>query len=130
MPIKVVAMDDESDILRMVQRKLEKEGFIVVTAPDGNEGVEKVLVERPDVMILDVMMPGKNGYQVVNEVKEKLGDQAPVIIMLTAKSEASDIAKGLSEGADDYVTKPFSPRELIERIKVALIKSGKNPEGL
>jgi DNA-binding response OmpR family regulator len=130
MPIKVVAMDDESDILRMVQRKLEKEGFIVITASDGDEGLEKVLVERPDVMILDVMMPGKNGYQVANEVKEKLGDQAPVIIMLTAKSEASDIAKGLSEGADDYVTKPFSPRELIERIKVALIKSGKNPEGL
>ena len=130
MPIKVVAMDDEADILRMVQRKLEKEGFIVITASDGDEGLEKVLVERPDVMILDVMMPGKNGYQVANEVKEKLGDQAPVIIMLTAKSEASDIAKGLSEGADDYVTKPFSPRELIERIKVALIKSGKNPEGL
>lgn len=124
-PIKVVAIDDEADILRMIQRKLEKNGFKVITASDGEEGVIKVLTEKPDVMIVDVMMPKKDGYQVCKEVKETLLDKSPVIIMLTSKTEASDLVKGLSEGADDYITKPFSPHELIERINVALIKKGK-----
>jgi two-component system alkaline phosphatase synthesis response regulator PhoP len=124
-PIKVVAIDDEADILKMIQRKLEKNGFKVFTASDGEEGVIKVVAEKPDAMIVDVMMPKKDGYQVCKEVKETLLDQAPLIIMLTSKTETSDIIKGLSEGADDYISKPFSPHELIERINVGLIKKGK-----
>jgi DNA-binding response OmpR family regulator len=124
--IRVVAIDDESDILRLIRIKLSKEGFDVSTASDGEEGVTKVLRERPDVMVVDVMMPGKDGYQVVAEVKGKLADDAPVTIMLTSKAEEADMVKGLSVGADDYITKPFSPRELIERINVALIKGGKD----
>lgn len=124
--LRVVAIDDEADILRLIRIKLSKEGFEVSTASDGEEGVRKVLAEKPDVMVVDVMMPGKDGYQVVSEVKKKLGDEAPVAIMLTSKAEESDMKKGLSVGADDYITKPFSPSELIERINVALIKSKKH----
>jgi CheY-like chemotaxis protein len=126
--IRVVAIDDESDILRLIRIKLSKEGFEVITASDGEEGVRTVLQEKPDVMVVDVMMPGKDGYQVVSEVKSKLGETAPVTIMLTSKAEEADMVKGLSVGADDYITKPFSPRELIERINVAMIKVAKNKE--
>jgi len=124
--IRVVAIDDEADILRLILIKLSKEGFDVSTAVDGEEGIKKVLSEKPDVMLVDVMMPGKDGYQVVAEVKRKLGEDAPVTIMLTSKAEDADMVKGLAVGADDYITKPFSPRELIERINVALIKGTKS----
>jgi CheY-like chemotaxis protein len=123
--VKIVAIDDEADILRLIRIKLSKEGFSVVTASNGIDGIEKVLAERPDVIIVDVMMPGKDGYQVVSEVKKKMGDAAPVAIMLTSKAEDQDMVQGLSAGADDYITKPFSPRELVERINVALIKGKK-----
>jgi CheY-like chemotaxis protein len=123
--IRVVAIDDEADILRLIRIKLSKEGFDVSTATNGEEGISKVLRERPDVMVVDVMMPGKDGYQVVSEVKAKLGEDAPVTIMLTSKAEDGDMVKGLKVGADDYITKPFSPGELIERINVALIKGVK-----
>jgi DNA-binding response OmpR family regulator len=76
-------------------------------------------------MLLDVMMPRMDGYTVVSEVRQKLGSEAPVIIMLTAKGQEADVVKGLSSGADDYIIKPFAPRELIARINVVLIKSGK-----
>ena len=124
MPIRVLAIDDEADILRMISIKLGKAGYEVITAKDGQEGVEKALSERPDVMLVDVMMPKKNGYQVISEVKENL-EEAPVYILLTAKSEAEDIKKGFSSGADDFITKPFSPQELIERININLIRKGK-----
>jgi CheY-like chemotaxis protein len=123
--IRVVAIDDEADILRLIRIKLSKEGFDVSTATNGEEGISKVLREKPDVMVVDVMMPGKDGYQVVSEVKAKLGEDAPVTIMLTSKAEDGDMVKGLKVGADDYITKPFSPGELIERINVALIKGVK-----
>jgi CheY-like chemotaxis protein len=125
--IKVVAIDDEADILRLITIKLSKEGFDVSTAHDGEEGIKTVLKVLPDVMIVDVMMPGKDGYQVVSEVKKRLGEKAPIAIMLTSKAEEADMVKGLSAGANDYITKPFSPRELIERINVALIKVSKSP---
>lgn len=127
MTYKVVVMDDEADIVRLVRIKLEKEGFEVITAFDGEEGVSKVLKEEPEIMIVDVLMPKKDGYQVLAEVKEVKGKKTPIAIMLSAKAEAKDITQGLMGGADDYVTKPFSPRELIERINVALIKKGKTP---
>jgi len=127
MSYRVVVMDDEADILRLVRIKLEKEGFEVITAVDGEEGVSKILKERPDIMIVDVLMPKKDGYEVLAEVREKMGKRAPIAIVLSARAEAKDITKGLIGGADDYITKPFSPRELIERINVALIRKGKKP---
>jgi len=120
--IRVVVIDDEADILQLIRMKLSKEGFNVSTASNGDEGIEKVLREKPDVIIVDILMPGKDGYQLVSEVKAKLREESPIIIMLTSKTEDADMVKGLSMGADDYITKPFSPRELIERINVALIK--------
>jgi DNA-binding response OmpR family regulator len=129
MSYKVVAIDDEADILRLIRIKLEKEGFEVVTAHNGEEGVLTILKEKPDIIIVDIMMPKKNGYQVITEVKEKMGKNTPVTLLLSAKAESNDITKGLMIGADDYITKPFSPRELIERMNVALIKRGKKPVG-
>lgn len=126
MPYKVIAIDDDADLLRLVRVKLTKEGFEVITAVDGEEGVDTVLREKPDVVIIDIMMPKKDGYQVLAEIKEKMGKKAPIAIMLTAKAETKDIVKGLETGADDYITKPFSPRELIERINIALLKKGKD----
>jgi len=123
--IRVIVIDDEADILQLIRLKLSKARFNVSTASNGEEGIEKVLREKPDVVIVDILMPGKDGYQVVSEVKAKLREDSPVIIMLTSKTEDADMVKGLSMGADDYITKPFSPRELIERINVALIKGVK-----
>jgi CheY-like chemotaxis protein len=123
--VRVIVIDDEADILQLIRMKLSRKGFDVTTASNGDEGIEKVLRDKPDVMIVDIMMPGKDGYQVVTEVKSRLREDAPVIIMLTSKTEDADMIKGLSMGVDDYITKPFSPRELIERINVALIKGAK-----
>ena len=114
-------------MINVLVDSLEKEGFEVVTAVDGEDGVSKVLEVRPDIMIVDVRMPKKDGYQVVKEIRERMGKKTPVTIMLTASANPRDIVSGLDGGADDYITKPFSPRELVERINVALIKKGKEP---
>lgn len=129
MSIRLLVIDDEEDIRRLVQIKLSKAGYEVTTANDGEEGIALALENKPDVVVSDVMMPGKDGYQVVAELREKLADNPPVMILLTAKNQKSDVMEGLAVGADDYVTKPFSPRELIERIEVALIKAGKVSPG-
>jgi len=126
MAIRVLVVDDEADILRLIEIKLRKSGFEVLTARDGQEGLEKALAERPDLLLLDVMMPRKDGYSVVAEIKEKLGDESPIMILLTAKGQETDVVKGLTSGADDYIIKPFSPRELLARINVILIKKGKH----
>jgi two-component system, OmpR family, alkaline phosphatase synthesis response regulator PhoP len=125
MAVRVLAVDDEADILHLVEVKLKKAGFEVILARDGQEGLEKALVERPDVLIADIMMPRKDGYAMVAELKEQMGAKAPIVIMLTARGQEADLIKGLTGGADDYIVKPFSPRELIARINVALVKSGK-----
>ena len=125
---RVVAIDDEEDILRLIRIKLSREVFRVITARDGAEGVKTILEKNPDIILVDVMMPKKDGYEVVTEIKKKMEHEAPVAIMLTSKSEEADMMKGLSAGADDYITKPFSPTELIERINVALLKGEKDSE--
>ncbi|RNC67245.1 MAG: DNA-binding response regulator [Desulfuromonadales bacterium] len=125
MALRILAVDDEADVLHLLETKLGKAGYEVSTARNGEEGVEKALAERPDIMVVDVMMPKKDGYEVVAEVKGMLGDDAPVIILLTAKGQEQDVIRGLSGGADDYIVKPFSPRELLERIRVALIRRGR-----
>lgn len=125
MTTRALVIDDEADILRLIEIKLKKAGFEVTTAHDGQEGLEKALAIKPDIMLVDVMMPRMDGYTVVSQVKQQLGTSAPVIILLTAKGQEADVVKGLSSGADDYIIKPFSPRELLARINVVLIKSGK-----
>ena len=126
MAIRTLVVDDEADILHLVEIKLKKAGFEVTTARDGQEGLTKALDLRPDLMLVDVMMPKLDGYSVVAEVRRVLGADAPIMILLTAKGQESDVIKGLTNGADDYIIKPFSPRELIARVNVALIKSGKH----
>jgi DNA-binding response OmpR family regulator len=124
MAIKVLAVDDEPDILRLVEIKLKKAGFAVVTARDGEEGVRKAHAEKPDVVLLDVMMPKMDGYTAAQKIKAEV-KPAPIVIMLTAKGQEADVVRGISGGADDYIVKPFAPRELIARLNVALIKTGK-----
>ncbi len=125
MAVRVLAIDDEIDVRKLLEIKLTKAGFQVSTAENGEEGLGKALEEQPDVMVIDVMMPGMNGHQVLAQVREQLGDKAPVTILLTALGQELDVIKGLGAGADDYIIKPFSPRELIERIRVTLIKKGR-----
>ena len=105
---------------------LEARNFEVIEAYDGEEGCTKALNENPDIILLDIMMPKKNGYEVCRELKQKI--PAVPVIMLTAKSQEEDIVAGLDLGADDYITKPFSVLELIARINAALrrIKRGRN----
>ena len=126
MATRILAVDDEPDILRLIEIKLNKAGFEVLTASDGEEGLRLALAEKPALMIVDVMMPGLDGYQVVSRAKEQLGDEAPIAIFLTAKGQESDVLQGFTSGADDYMMKPFSPQELVERITVALVKAGRS----
>ena len=125
MAIRVLVVDDEEDFLHLIEIKLKKAGFEVLTARDGQEALEMTLAEKPDLMLVDVMMPRLDGFSVVSEVKQRLGTEAPIIILLTARGLETDVVQGLTIGADDYIIKPFSPRELIARINVVLIKRGK-----
>ena len=124
MSIKILAVDDEDDVRRLIQIKLKKEGFNVLTAANGLEGFEMARDEHPDVVLLDVMMPKMDGYTAAAKIKAEVSP-APIIIMLTARGSEADVMEGLTGGADDYIVKPFAPRELIARINVALIKAGK-----
>lgn len=114
---KILVVDDERAIADIIRFNLEKEGHIVDTAADGEEGVYKTFTWEPDLILLDIMMPKKDGFQVLKEIRTK--KQTPVII-LTAKEEEVDKVLGLELGADDYVVKPFSMRELMARVKANL----------
>lgn len=114
---KILVVDDEPPILELVRFNLEKEGFTVITASDGEEGLRRARGEAPDLVILDLMLPGVDGIEVCQQLRRETN--VPVL-MLTAKSEEFDRVLGLSVGADDYVTKPFSPRELVARVKALL----------
>ena len=127
MTIKVLTVDDEPDVRRLIEIKLKKEGFEVITAADGEEGVEKAKSENPDLILMDVMMPKMDGFTAVEKIKNEI-DPAPLVMMLTAKGTEDDVMQGLVGGADDYITKPFAPRELIARVKVALIKAGRKDD--
>ena len=127
MTIKILTVDVEPDVRRLIEIKLKKAGFEVITAVDGEEGVEKAKAENPDLVLMDVMMPKMDGYTAVEKIKTEM-DPAPLVMMLTAKGTEDDVMQGLVGGADDYITKPFAPRELIARVKVALIKAGRKAD--
>ncbi len=122
---KILVVDDEKPIAELLEYSLKNEGYEVILAHDGAYAVERALNEKPDLILLDLMLPKKSGTEVLKEVREKL--DVP-IIMLTAKSSEIDKVLGLELGADDYVTKPFSTRELIARVKVNLRRMAKQEE--
>ncbi|MBE6081246.1 MULTISPECIES: response regulator [Tissierellales] len=114
---KILVVDDEKSIADILKFNLEKEGFLVETAYDGEEAVDKAYKRGPDLIVLDIMLPKKDGFQVLKEIRKDL--KTPVL-MLTAKEEEVDKVLGLELGADDYITKPFSMREFIARVKANL----------
>lgn len=117
---KILLVDDEKTLVKALKFNLEKEGFQVEEAFDGEEALKKAFEVNPDIIILDLMLPGLDGFEVCREIRKK--KEIP-IIMLTAKGEDIDKVLGLELGADDYMTKPFNPRELVARIKAILRRS-------
>ena len=117
---KILVVEDEASIVTMLAYNLKKEGYDVVTAEDGEVALEKFESENPDLLLLDIMMPKMDGYEVCRKIREK--SNVP-IIMLTARADEVDKVVGLEMGADDYVTKPFGNRELIARVKANLRRS-------
>jgi DNA-binding response OmpR family regulator len=120
MAISVLIVEDDKNIQELLQLYLEKEGYTVTVADDGGQGLSKFRTEKPDLVILDVMMPVMNGWDVCRAIRAE--SRTPVI-MLTAKGELDDKITGLKAGADDYITKPFEMRELIARIEAVLRRS-------
>lgn len=120
----ILVIDDEKDLLELVRYNLEKEGYDVILARDGTSGLEIALRHKPDLVVLDLMMPGMDGLEVCRRLRgDDRGRHVP-LLMLTAKATEADRVVGLELGADDYVTKPFSPRELVARVKAILRRSG------
>jgi DNA-binding response OmpR family regulator len=116
-PKKILIVEDEPDIAQLVKMYLEKEGYHTVSAKTGTEGLKSLSSDRPDMMILDLMLPEMDGLELCKKIRSKPETALLPIIMLTAKSEESDTIVGLELGADDYVAKPFSPKSLIARVK-------------
>lgn len=113
----ILVVDDEKRMVRFIRLNLEQDGFNVISAYNGSEALEQVRRQLPNLVLLDVMMPDIDGFEVLRKIR--LASSVPVI-MLTAKGEEDDRIKGLELGADDYITKPFSPRELVSRVKAVL----------
>ena len=116
MSLKILVADDEPNIVISLEYLLKREGYTVVIARDGQEAIDAIARERPDLVLLDVMMPKKTGFEVCQEVRANDALQATKILMLTAKGRDTDLAKGLALGADAYMTKPFSTRELVQKV--------------
>ena len=119
----VLVIDDEKDLIELVRYNLEKEGFDVVAATDGRSGLDIASRHRPELIVLDVMMPGVDGLEVCRQLRGAEPTRQIPLIMLTARASEADRVVGLELGADDYVTKPFSPRELVARVKAVLRRS-------
>jgi len=117
---KILIIEDEKDIIEMIKYNLVKEGYTVVISYNGKDAFPLAKKERPDMILLDLMLPDVDGFEICKQLKNNEITAAIPVIMLTAKSQESDKVAGLELGADDYMTKPFSPRELLARIKAVL----------
>ncbi|MEM1027413.1 MAG: response regulator [Planctomycetota bacterium] len=118
--LKVLLVEDERDLLELLKYNLDREGYDVLTAETGEDGLKLVRSQPPDLILLDLMLPSMDGLEVCRSLKARAETADIPVIMLTAKGEESDIVQGLELGADDYITKPFSPRILMARIKAVL----------
>ncbi len=116
----IAIIEDETDITELVSYNLNREGFNVISAVDGLAGLALIEKQQPDLVLLDLMLPGIDGLEVCRKMKENSHTKAIPIVMMTAKGDESDIIIGLGIGADDYVAKPFSPKELVARVKAVL----------
>jgi len=124
---RILVVDDEERIVRFIRLNLEHDGFKVIEAFRGSQAIDKIRTSLPDLVLLDVMMPDLDGFEVLQIIREM--STLPVI-MLTAKGEEDDRVKGLELGADDYITKPFSPRELVSRVKAVLRRTETSTGGV
>ncbi len=120
--IRILIVDDEERIRRLLKMYLERESYLIDEAEDGNEALEKAFANDYDIILLDLMMPGKDGIEVCRELREK---KTTPVIMLTAKGEEVNRVQGFEVGTDDYIVKPFSPREVVLRVKALLRRSSK-----
>jgi DNA-binding response OmpR family regulator len=114
---RILIADDEQNIVISLEFLMKREGFEVLIASDGEEAIRRVRAEQPDLVLLDVMMPKKSGFEVCQEIKADPALAAVRILMLTAKGRDTEVAKGLALGADAYMTKPFSTKELVEKVR-------------
>jgi len=128
----VLLVEDESDVVDLLRYNLIRSGYEVLIANNGSDGLATIAQQRPDAVILDLMLPGMSGYEVCQKLRKAPETADVAVLMLTAKGEPSERVKGLELGADDYITKPFSPRELILRLKAVLrrTKASKRTETL
>ena len=125
---KVLIVEDEPDIISLISYNLKKELYSVKSTETGQDAIEKAVIENPDLILLDVMLPGVDGLTICRQLKENIKTQKIPIIILTAKGEESDIVLGLELGADDYITKPFKPKELVARVRTILRRYKNTPK--
>ena len=122
---KILVVDDEPDVVEIVRFRLEKDGHTVITASDGQQGLATAMSANPDLVVLDVMMPGIDGFEVAFQMKNNPRTVNTPVVMLTAKADIGSIGKGWSMDVDNYVTKPFNVDELAQTVKAVLIHRGK-----
>ena len=120
---KILIVDDEQNIVISLEFLMKREGYEVSIASDGEEAVARIRAEQPDLVLLDVMMPRKGGFEVCQEVKSDPALKAVRILMLTAKGRDTEVARGLAMGADAYMTKPFTTRDLVEKVRAMLAEA-------
>ena len=124
---KILVVEDEVDIADLIRYNLERAGYEVFKAHDGITGTEACIKDRPDLVVLDLMLPGRNGFAVFKEIRRDARTSHIPVIMLTAKAQTEDRIQGLEAGADDYLTKPFSPKELVLRVNAILRRAVSAP---
>ena len=117
---RILVAEDETLISSLIRRKLASAGYTVIIAADGNKALQLTLQDKPDLLLLDIVLPGREGLEVCREVKAALGDEAPPVILISGRGRQVDVQAGLKAGADDYIIKPFSPRLLLEHVQTAL----------
>jgi DNA-binding response OmpR family regulator len=123
-PELVMLIEDEKEIRDLIRYNLERNGFQVYAAADGEEGLQRLRASHPDVLVLDLMLPGKNGLEVLRELRDSPATRDLPVMILSARSAEMDRLLGFEHGADDYLTKPFNPKELVARLRALLRRSG------
>ena len=124
---RVLAIEDEADILEVIEYNLDREGFEVTTSQNGEDGLELIRNNHPDIVLLDLMLPDLDGLELCRKIRSDEEIKQIPVIMVTAKDTESEVVLGLGVGADDYITKPFNPKELVARVKAVLRRSRSTP---